>query len=198
MDTDALVLEFMQDYSGVLKGMAYHYANEANSAEDLYQQGLIFVLVAVKKYDPTKGHLNAMLTVWYKGGILNFLRDHGSYIKINRKDLLEMLAERMEWPTFEPIGIKRTTEGMFFQSDADMSFIGEFEDLEDRMDLNEAIKRLPERQQVVIHERFWNNKSQKETALISGTSQVQVSKDERKAISELRAILSEEYQEQVA
>lgn len=69
------------------------------------------------------------------------------------------------------------------------------EEIEDRilekMSLRDAISTLDPRQKAVIQMRYFRSMTQEKTASVLGVSQVQVSRIERKAISELRKILSD-------
>lgn len=61
------------------------------------------------------------------------------------------------------------------------------EDLIEKIALNEAIAKLPERDRAVISLRYFRGLTQDKTAKILGVSQVQVSRMEKKAIAQLRA-----------
>lgn len=59
-----------------------------------------------------------------------------------------------------------------------------------RLTLDAAIKKLPEREQMVISLRFFHSLTQERTARALGVSQVQVSRLEKKAVQQLREILT--------
>lgn len=61
---------------------------------------------------------------------------------------------------------------------------------EDRIMLNEAIERLPEKLKDVIKYTYYNDLSQSEIAEMLGVSQMQISRRLRKAITELYLILT--------
>lgn len=63
------------------------------------------------------------------------------------------------------------------------------EDILERIALREAIARLPEREQMVIHLRFFHGLTQERTARVLGVSQVQVSRIEKKALAALRSLI---------
>ena len=60
------------------------------------------------------------------------------------------------------------------------------EDILDRISLESAIAKLPERDRMVIQLRFYHSLTQDKTAKILGVSQVQVSRIEKKALLTLR------------
>ncbi len=68
---------------------------------------------------------------------------------------------------------------------------GQEERLVERVALREAIARLPEREQKVIALRFYHSMTQERAARVLGVSQVQVSRLERRAVENLRGILTE-------
>ena len=63
------------------------------------------------------------------------------------------------------------------------------EDILERIALREAIARLPEREQMVIHLRFFHGLTQDRTARVLGVSQVQVSRIEKRALAALRSFI---------
>ena len=65
------------------------------------------------------------------------------------------------------------------------------EHLLDCIALRDAIKTLPERDQLILHLRYFQNKTQTEVAQLLGISQVQVSRLEKKLLLHLRANLTE-------
>ncbi len=63
------------------------------------------------------------------------------------------------------------------------------EDILERISLQEALSKLPEREQMVIKLRFFHGLTQDKTSKILGVSQVQVSRIEKKALQALRSII---------
>jgi RNA polymerase sporulation-specific sigma factor len=66
---------------------------------------------------------------------------------------------------------------------------GQEERLIERFALDEAIKQLPEKEQMVISLRFFHGMTQDSAARVLGVSQVQVSRLERRAVEALREIM---------
>lgn len=71
--------------------------------------------------------------------------------------------------------------------------VGMEEELVERYALHEAIRSLPEREQMVIQLRFYKNLTQERCSRIMGVSQVQISRIERKATAHLREILTNSF-----
>ena len=59
----------------------------------------------------------------------------------------------------------------------------------EKIALREAIEALPEREKMTILLRFFKGMTQTQTARVSGVSQVQVSRLEKRGIEHLREIL---------
>jgi RNA polymerase sporulation-specific sigma factor len=66
------------------------------------------------------------------------------------------------------------------------------EELADKIGLAEVLGTLPEEDQRLIRLRFYANRTQSETAKILHTTQVQISRRERKLLKLMRAKLLEE------
>lgn len=67
---------------------------------------------------------------------------------------------------------------------------GQEERLIEHLALDEAIKKLPEKEQMIISLRYYHGLTQDKTSRTVGVSQVQVSRLERKAIDQLRKHLN--------
>ena len=63
------------------------------------------------------------------------------------------------------------------------------ENLVERISLSQAIEKLPEREAMVIRLRYYHALTQQRVAKILNVSQVQVSRIEKKALSQLRDLL---------
>lgn len=59
----------------------------------------------------------------------------------------------------------------------------------EQISLKQAVERLPEREKMLIHLRYFHGLTQQRIAVIMGVSQVQVSRIEKKALSRLRDII---------
>ncbi|MEG2234642.1 MAG: sigma-70 family RNA polymerase sigma factor, partial [Oscillospiraceae bacterium] len=74
---------------------------------------------------------------------------------------------------------------------ADIPILHEEEIISERLTLKDAIERLSDTERMLLSERFYKNKTQSETASILNTTQVQISRTERKIISKLREYMSD-------
>lgn len=66
------------------------------------------------------------------------------------------------------------------------------EELADRISLQEVLDHLPEEDRKLIRLRFYANRTQSDTAKLLNTTQVQISRRERKILKAMRALLMEE------
>jgi len=66
-----------------------------------------------------------------------------------------------------------------------------FSDIENRDFIRQSLSRLSEQEQIIVRERFWNNKSQKQVAEILGVSQMYISRYEKKILGKLRGYYNE-------
>lgn len=69
---------------------------------------------------------------------------------------------------------------------SDVIYVEERYDKLDFINLNDGIKALGEKEKSIIRNRYFEDRTQSETANILGISQVQVSRVEQKALSELK------------
>lgn len=67
-----------------------------------------------------------------------------------------------------------------------------FAEIEQKDFLHYSLSQLTERERMIIHERFWKRKSQKEIAQLLGVSQMYVSRAEKQILSKLRGLYRED------
>lgn len=114
----------------------------------------------------------------------------------NREPTLSELAEKLDL-TVEEIAAAETatsaTESIHRETGEDGFTLedvlteGSMEErLIEQIALKEAIRRLPERERLVIDLRYYRGLTQDQTAKILGVSQVQISRIEKKALGNLR------------
>lgn len=76
-------------------------------------------------------------------------------------------------------------------SEFDIPVLCEEEAITERLTLKDAIARLDKQEQSILCERFFNTKTQAQTAQALGTTQVQISRKERKIIDKLRLLMGD-------
>lgn len=74
-------------------------------------------------------------------------------------------------------------------------FVGEddkgFSDIENKDFLKYSLGKLSKKEQQIIYERFWNEKSQKQVAELLGVSQMYISRYEKKILSKMQELYKE-------
>ena len=97
-------------YAPLVRRLCSRFRGSKEPQEDLFQVGMIGLLNAIEKFDPGYGASFSSLAIpVVHGSILNYLRDHGSLIKVPRalrrnKLAVDKASERLtarlgRWPT---------------------------------------------------------------------------------------------------
>jgi RNA polymerase sigma-B factor len=110
-------------------------------------------------------------------------------VGLTAEQVLEAIAANAAWDTASLDTPVRTSEG---ESQTIASTIGEtdrrFELIEDRASIGPALELLPERERLILHLRFVEDRTQAEIAQCVGVSQMHVSRLLRRALEELRLV----------
>ena len=177
------------------------FSNRGYEQEDLFQIGVIGLIKAIDKFDPSyEVRFSTYAVPMIIGEIRRFLRDDGP-IKISRslketgiriRYAQEQLTEALEATQF-----LTSIHEELYQDDGDAIYVidqlASREDdnrFLDHMALEEVMDRLPEREKNILYLRFYRDQTQTEVAKHIGISQVQVSRLERSALKKVREMLS--------
>ncbi len=106
--------QLVSNYVPLVRRLCRRFRTSREPQEDLFQIGMIGLLNAIEKFDPNRGTSFSSLAIpEVLGAILNYLRDHGSLIKVPRtlrrnKLTIDKVAESMtsslgRWPTPEEL-----------------------------------------------------------------------------------------------
>lgn len=111
------------NYEPLVRSLCRKFSSSREPQEDLFQIGTIGLLNAIEKFDPDRGSSFSSLAIpEIMGAILNYLRDHGSLLKI-------------------PRGLRRNKLAMDKASDAMTSMLGRTptrEEVAEACDLTES------------------------------------------------------------
>ena len=106
--------QLVANYVPLVRSLCRRFLTSREPQEDLFQIGTIGLLNAIAKFDPNRGTSFSSLAIpEVLGAILNYLRDHGSLIKVPRtlrrnKLAIDKVSETLapslgRWPTIEEL-----------------------------------------------------------------------------------------------
>ena len=213
---------FIEQNLGLVHACAGRFRGRGIEYDDLYSAGCMGLVKACDNFDANRGVCFSTYAVpVILGEIKKLFRDGGT-VKVSRSlkelwirvqaarehalklcgreptisQLSQLLGESEEMITLaiqaaQP-AMSLTPENEEGEHQLDISVESPEEALADRLSLAQALQRLPEQDQQLIHLRFYANRTQSETAKVLHTTQVQISRRERKLLGQLRAFLLEE------
>lgn len=187
--------------------------------DDLFQAGCVGLVKAAERFDPERGLQFSTYAVPVILGEIRALFRAGGALRVSRgirelgKEALQAEAELLEEtgkrPTVQEIAEKtgerperivqamgalcaplsltdaETGEGLLLPTPAPE------EKLTEHLTLHEELNALEERDKQLIAYRYFQRKTQVETAALLGMTQVQVSRREKKILARLRGVLLE-------
>ena len=210
--------KMIEDNIGLVHSIAKRFKGRGEEYDDLYQAGCVGLIKAVDNFDESKGFLFSTYAVpVIMGEIRRLFRDGGA-VKVSRslkeksikvqairekfikKELREpTVSELSELCGIETeelsevlnvinpvVSLSCTTE------DGDETIdipVDDTDKLFDRLSVHQAIKDLSNDELLLIKYRFYEGKTQCESAKLLGISQVQVSRREKQLLAKLRTRL---------
>ncbi|WP_448903957.1 sigma-70 family RNA polymerase sigma factor [Eubacterium sp.] len=210
--------KMIEDNIGLVHSIAKRFKGRGEDYDDLYQAGCVGLIKAVDNFDESKGFLFSTYAVpVIMGEIRRLFRDGGA-VKVSRslkeksikvqairekfikKELREpTVSELSELCGIETeelsevlnvinpvVSLSCTTE------DGDETIdipVDDTDKLFDRLSVHHAIKDLSNDELLLIKFRFYEGKTQCESAKLLGISQVQVSRREKQLLAKLRTRL---------
>lgn len=210
--------KMIEDNIGLVHSIAKRFTGRGVDYEDLFQTGCVGLIKAVDNFDESKGFKFSTYAVpVIMGEIRRIFRDGGA-IKVSRalkeksvkaQMLRERFAKReLREPTVSELsdmlgcGVDETAEILnvinpmlslnSFGEDGSESLDVPFDNREeifDRISVMQVMEKLSEEERFIINSRYFNGKTQSETAQKLGVSQVQVSRKEKDILKKLRIML---------
>ncbi|WP_308617952.1 sigma-70 family RNA polymerase sigma factor [uncultured Eubacterium sp.] len=210
--------KMIEDNIGLVHSIAKRFKGRGEDYDDLYQAGCVGLIKAVDNFDESKGFLFSTYAVpVIMGEIRRLFRDGGA-VKVSRslkeksikvqairekfikKELREpTVSELSELCGIETeelsevlnvinpvVSLSCTTE------DGDETIdipVDDTDKLFDRLSVHQAIRDLSNDELLLIKYRFYEGKTQCESAKLLGISQVQVSRREKQLLAKLRTRL---------
>jgi RNA polymerase sporulation-specific sigma factor len=213
---------FIEQNLGLVHSCAGRFRGRGIEYDDLYSAGCMGLVKAYDGFDETRGVCFSTYAVpVILGEIKKLFRDGGT-VKVSRsiKELglrvnaaresyskqygaepsISQLAETLgETPDAIALAIRAalptmslTPESEDDEHQMDIPVDSPEEELADRISLGEVMRALPEGDRRLISLRFFAGRTQSDTAKLLGTTQVQISRRERKILQFMRAQLLEE------
>lgn len=210
--------QMLEDNIGLVHSIAKRFVGRGVDYEDLFQTGCIGLIKAVDHFDESKGFRFSTYAVpVIMGEIKRIFRDGGA-IKVSRalkeksmkaqllrerfskKELREPtvseLADMLGCDVDETVEILNVINPMLslnsFGEDASENLDVPFDNREeifDKISLSQVMEKLPAEERFIIDSRYFQGKTQSETAQKLGVSQVQISRKEKEILKKLRIML---------
>lgn len=203
-------MEELLDYDGLIYSIINRYPKRFDR-DDLYQVGMIGLIDAYKHFDSSQDTKFSTYAYYYILGEVNKFIRGSSSLKVS-KELIELKRRIIEVkdnmtqklgrvPTYDEIALFLDVDIEVMQQameatdevasiDEKVDTIRSFDDTSPEiMDLKNEISRLPKNERDLIYARYYNEMTQNETSNLLGMSQVQVSRNEAKILTKLRARL---------
>ena len=215
-DRDILITENM----GLVHTCAHRFTGKGIEYEDLFQAGCMGLVKAFDAFDRERGvRFSTYAVPVILGEIRRLFRDGGT-VKVSRtlKELsIRTAREREKFalkegrePTIkelaEQLGVSEedVTEAVCAAApvisltadedngggQADIPVASPEEQIAERLSVIQAVSSLEERDRAIVRLRYYENKTQTQTAAALGMTQVQVSRREKKILGLLRQELS--------
>ena len=175
---------FIEQNLGLVHSCAGRFRGRGLEYDDLYSAGCMGLIKAYDGFDETRG---VCFSTYAVPVIL------GEIKKLFREELGESvenitLAIQAAQPALSLTPENREDD----DHQMDIPVESPEEELTDKIGLAEVLESLPEQDRLLIKLRFYANRTQSETAKLLHTTQVQISRRERKILKLMRIRLLEE------
>ena len=216
VDRDILITENM----GLVHACAHRFAGKGIEYEDLFQAGCMGLVKAFDAFDTERGvKFSTYAVPVILGEIKRLFRDGGTVkvsrslkelsirvtkereiflLKTGREPTVSELAEKLlieEEEVTEALCAAAPVVSLTGNEDegggqTDIPVESPENEITERLSVIKAVSDLEERDRLIIRHRYYENKTQTETAKILGMTQVQVSRREKKILEVLRKELT--------
>lgn len=208
----------IEDNIGLVHSIANRFRSRGADYDDLFQAGCVGLIKAVDNFDESRGFAFSSYAVpVIMGEIKRIFRDGGP-IKVSRalkeKSIRvqgirdEFMRKELREPTISELALLCDMEvnelcevlniispiySLSASDDNDDATIDvpvdDSDSLFDRLCVNQAMSRLDRDERCLIYYRFFEGKTQSDTASLLGISQVQVSRREKQILQKMRNTL---------
>lgn len=213
MDRNELIEENLR----LVHACAHRFTGKGIEYDDLYSAGCVGLIKAVDRFDERKGYrLSTYAVPVILGEIKQLFRSGGS-VKVSRSlqelsmraqklceqyrarhdgeititELAEQLGVDM-YQAAQALGATRAVLSLSGDDDeggVDVPVPSPEDKLTEHLSLREVINALSDEERMLIIQRYYRHKTQQQTADFMGTTQVQISRREKKILLKMRAML---------
>lgn len=209
--------ELIEQNLRLVHACAHRFTGKGIEYDDLYSAGCVGLIKAVDRFDEKKGfQLSTYAVPVILGEIKQLFRSGGS-VKVSRslqelsiraQKLCEryraqhdteitvtQLAEQLGVDVYQAaqaLSVSRTVlslSGDDEEGGVDVPVPSPEEQLTEHLSLREVINALSDDERMLIIQRYYRHKTQQQTADTLGTTQVQISRREKKILLKMRAML---------
>ena len=209
--------DFAERNVGLVRALVPRFLGRGIEYDDLFQAGCEGLIKAAAHFDPDRDYKFSTYAVPVILGEMRRLFREGGTVKVSRglKELsmkavrlseqietetgkapsVSILAEKLGVPeekcaealnaAAQPVSLTGDDEN----NETDIPVDAPEEKITDHLALQQILKALPEEDQRLIYYRYFKNQTQTETAKRLGTTQVQISRREKKLLLRLRGLL---------
>ena len=166
--------------TGLIWGIVKKFIGKGYETDDLYQIACMGFIKAIKRFDKSyKVKLSTYAVPYILGEIKKFIRDDG-IIKISRS--IKELGFKV---LMESINDENNERKIFSECDEQSRIV-------EKITIEELVDNLNTRDKEIIELRFYKEKTQRQVGEILGISQVQVSRIEKRILSDFKEKLKAE------
>ena len=178
-DNEAMT-KLIEDNQGLIWSIVKRFCGRGYETEDLYQIGCMGFIKAIKRFDTSFDvKLSTYAVPYILGEIKKFIRDDG-IIKISRS--IKELGFKV---LMESINDENNERKIFSECDEQSRIV-------EKITIEELVDNLNTRDKEIIKLRFYKEKTQRQVGEILGISQVQVSRIEKRILSDFKEKLKAE------
>ena len=185
--------KFIEKNLGLVHACAGRFKSRGIEYEELYAAGCLGLVKAVDGFDTTRGVCFSTYAVpVILGEIKKLFRDGGTGVA-QLAEILQTTPEQIALAIRASLPALSLTPGNDEDGNRewDVPVDSPEEALADRIGLREVMDKLEPKDRELIRLRFFGNRTQTETARILGSTQVQISRRERKILAWMRVQLLE-------
>ena len=209
--------ELIEQNLRLVHACAHRFSGKGIEYDDLYSAGCVGLVKAVDRFDHSRGFRFSTYAVPMILGEIKQLFRSGGSVKVSRSlQELSMRAQKLceqyrarhdgeititELADQLGVDVYQAAQALS-ASKAVLSLSGEDDEgyvdvpvpspeeaLTERLSLREVINALSDDERMLIIQRYYRHKTQQQTADVLGTTQVQISRKEKKILLKMRAML---------